>query len=758
MASLNHEYLESKKKKPLTRKLLVYILFFSAVFTILTTAFQLYLDYKRDVGQIDKQIKLIENSYIQPLAEHIWNVDKSQAEIDLTSIINLPDIQYVELVDSTTEISIYLGEKTDLNSLTHRFRLERVISKAETVPLGYLSINTSLDNVHSRLRDRVLTILVTQAIKAFFVSLFIFLITYHLITRHLSTISKHAIAINLNTLGHPLELKRKPSRASSPDELDQVVSSLNDMHARILCEISAGKKTEEELSESEERFHLLVENAPDAVFVRDKDSFVYLNNAALTLFGANSTEDLIGTPVIERYHLKFRDTIRERMRIINDLHMPAPLLQSICLQLDGTEVAVESSAVAMNFQGKNGALVFMRNVTARVDEDNRRQHLEEQLHQSQKIESLGRLAGGVAHDYNNMLSVIIGNTELAQMKAKRAVPLDDNLEHILQAANRSRDITRQLLAFARKQVINPKALDLNAAVKSMLTMLRNLLGENIDLRWQPKERLWQVKIDPSQLDQVLANLCINARDAITDAGKMTIETDTVNLGEDYCKDRSGFLSGDYVVLSVTDNGCGMDKETLDNVFEPFFTTKQTGEGTGLGMATVYGIVKQSGGFIDVYSEPSQGTTFKIYFPRHEGKDVVSQVTTVSEIQKGQGETVLLVEDEIAIVELATAMLEDLGYRVLPANSPVEALNLLKEFQGAVHLLLTDVIMPGMNGRELAQQVREIHPKTKALYMSGYTANVIAPHGVLDEGINFIQKPFSRSELSIRVREILDAHA
>ncbi len=385
--------------------------------------------------------------------------------------------------------------------------------------------------------------------------------------------------------------------------------------------------------------------------------------------------------------------------------------------------------------------------------------LEEQLHQSQKIESLGRLAVGVAHDYNNMLTVILGNVELGQMKVEPSSPVKVNLEQILEATNRSRDITRQLLAFARKQIINPKVIDLNASVENTLKMLRKLLGENIDLAWHPKEDLWSVKIDTSQLDQILANLCINASDAITDVGKMTIETDVVSFGEDDCKGHPGLIPGEYARLTVTDTGCGMDTDTLDKIFEPFFTTKQTGQGTGLGLATVYGIVKQNNGYINVFSEPDQGTTFKIYLPRCEEKCVVLKKVPLIEVQKGQGETILLVEDEVAIVKLVTAMLEDLGYRVLAANSPAEALTLAKGHQSdEMQLLLTDVVMPDMNGRDLAKQIQRMHPNIKTLYMSGYTTDVIAHHGVLDEGLNFIQKPFSLSDLSNRIRVVLDSKA
>lgn len=404
------------------------------------------------------------------------------------------------------------------------------------------------------------------------------------------------------------------------------------------------------------------------------------------------------------------------------------------------------------------AIGFTQDVTDRILAERDREALESQLYQSQKFESIGRLAGGVAHDYNNMLSVIIGNVELAMMKTKRSAPVEIHLEQILQAANRSADITRQLLAFARKQIIDPKIVDLNTVIENMLKMLRNLLGENISLSWHPKRNLWPVKIDPSQLDQLLANLCINARDAIADVGKMTIETDVVSFDEDYCKNHIGFIPGDYTMFAVSDNGCGMDRETMDTIFEPFFTTKKTGEGTGLGLATAYGIVKQSDGFINVYSEPGQGTTFKIYLPRCVEADAMELEESVNEVQMGQGETVLLVEDDAAIVEMASTILEDLGYRILAANSPEEAITLAEDRPDEVQLLLTDVVMPGMNGRDLAKQIRILNPGMKVLYMSGYTANVIAHHGVLDEDINFIQKPFSRGGLSLRIREVLGTNS
>jgi len=386
--------------------------------------------------------------------------------------------------------------------------------------------------------------------------------------------------------------------------------------------------------------------------------------------------------------------------------------------------------------------------------ERQRASLEGQLQQAQKMESVGRLAGGVAHDYNNMLSVIIGYTELAMDKVAPSDALHAELQEILNAAKRSNEITRQLLAFARKQTINPAVLDLNETVEGMLKMLRRLIGENIELSWRPGPGLWAVKLDPAQIDQILANLCVNARDAIDGVGHITIETHSVSLDEHYCKDHADFLPGEYVMLAVSDNGSGMDREMLKNIFEPFFTTKDVHRGTGLGLATVYGIVKQNKGAVNVYSEHGGGSTFKIYLPRHAGAVEAPDLQQPREIPEGRGETVLLVEDETGIMKMGQIMLERLGYHVLAADSPADALNQAEACAEKIHLLITDVVMPEMNGRELAGKLESLYPDIKVLFMSGYTANVIAHHGVLDKGLHFIEKPFTTRNLAGKVREAL----
>ena len=390
---------------------------------------------------------------------------------------------------------------------------------------------------------------------------------------------------------------------------------------------------------------------------------------------------------------------------------------------------------------------FCRDITERKLAEKKHIKTLGQLQQAQKMESVGRLAGGVAHDFNNMLGVILGHTDMILEELDPALPIHADLEEIRKAAQRSANLTRQLLAFARKQTVAPRVLDLNKTLEGMLKMLERLIGEDIDLEWLPGRDLWEVNMDPSQIDQILANLCINARDAIADVGRITIETSTAAFDEDYCLEHDGFVPGEFVMLTVSDDGCGMDRETLSQVFEPFFTTKELGKGTGLGLATVYGIVKQNNGFINAYSEPGQGTIFRIYLPRHRDKPGEIHEKGPAETAVRGHETILLVEDEPAILSMTTMMLKRLGYTVLTASTPGEAIRLARENAEQINLLMTDVVMPEMNGRDLAKKLLSLYPNLRCLFMSGYTANVIAHHGVLDKGINFIQKPFSKLSLA-----------
>jgi PAS domain S-box-containing protein len=512
------------------------------------------------------------------------------------------------------------------------------------------------------------------------------------------------------------------------------------------------------LEESESRLHEVfnsVENIPVQGYDRNR-RVIFWNRASESVYGY-SLDEALGK------HLE-------------DLIVPDEMRQGVIEGIaEWQENGVRIPAAELTLKNKKNEPVFVYSDHVMITNQNGEKELfcidldlselkrlekekalvEKQYQQAQKMESIGRLAGGVAHDFNNMLSVIIGYTELAMKKTGPSAKMYPDLRQILSAAERSAGITRQLLAFARKQTIKPKVLDLNNIVGSMLKMIRRLIGEDIDLSWQPEKRMCPIEIDPSQLEQIIINLCVNARDAISGVGKVAIGTNTVIIDRDYSNEHIGFIPGEFVVLSVSDSGCGMDKPTLENIFEPFFTTKGENQGTGLGLATVYGIIKQNNGFINVYSEPGDGTTFKLYFPRHAGTSVKIEAEPTTVNYTSRNEVVLLVEDEPEVKEMSMAMLEELGYKVFAEGSPNDAIQLAEEHAGTFDLLITDVVMPGMNGRELERCLRTLYPDIKVLFMSGYTADVIAHRGVLDDGVQFIQKPFLLNDLGTKIREIMD---
>ncbi|MDZ7665531.1 MAG: PAS domain S-box protein [Desulfotignum sp.] len=525
-------------------------------------------------------------------------------------------------------------------------------------------------------------------------------------------------------------------------------------------DVTERKQAIEELKEREAFIKATLDNLPVGVAVNSVDpkvNFTYMNENFATFY--RTTREALAAPN-DFWEVVYTDaTFREEIkkRVIEDCASNDPermCWEDVPISRPGKK-PFYITAKNIPLPERNLMVSTVWDVTERKLAEAEKEKLQSQLHQSQKMESVGRLAGGVAHDFNNMLGVILGHTELALLKMDEDNDLISDLKEILNAAKRSADITKQLLAFARKEIISPKQIDLNDTVASMLKMLRRLIGEDIDLVWRPGAHLWPVKMDPTQIDQILANLCVNARDAISGVGKLTIETGKQIFDEEYCKEHPGCIPGDFVMLAVSDNGCGIDKETLDNLFEPFFTTKEVGKGTGLGLPTIYGIVKQNNGFINVYSEPGQGSTFKIYLPRLISDKDVDKAVPEKKAAAGGTETILLVEDEPKILRMTRMMLERKGYTVISSATPAKAVEKAKNHSGAIDLLITDVVMPEMNGRDIARQITSLYPGIRLLFMSGYTANVIAHHGVLDDGVAFIQKPFSMAEMTAKVREVLD---
>jgi len=515
-------------------------------------------------------------------------------------------------------------------------------------------------------------------------------------------------------------------------------------------DVTARKKAEMEQQRSEALFRMLAETAPVGIVISDRDqSILYMNRRFTELVGYTPAD--IPT-VADWWPLAYPDeTLRrqvqqswaETVQAARKTGLPSPPIEFPIVCKDRKVRQIEFR-LAMS-----GDLHFIL-----LSDVTEQRNIERQLLHAQKMESVGRLAGGVAHDFNNLLTGIINYVELCRDRVPPGDPVRAYLDEILHDSRRSADLTRQLLAFARKQTVAPRVLDLNATVAGMLNILRRLIGEDIDLAWTPGQNLWPVRMDTSQLDQILANLCVNARDAIGGVGKITIETANTVVDESYCRAHAEAVPGRFVTLAVSDNGCGMTREVLAHLFEPFFTTKPREEGTGLGLATVYGIVRQNEGFINVYSEPGKGTTFRIHLPRFEGQAAISGPAETPPAPAGGNETILLVEDERSVRITTALFLEKLGYTVLAAESPEEALRRAAEHNGPLHLLMTDVVLPGMSGRDLAARLAETRPQINCLYISGYTANVIAHRGTLDPGVHFLAKPFTRDALARKVREAL----
>ena len=513
------------------------------------------------------------------------------------------------------------------------------------------------------------------------------------------------------------------------------------------------RQAEQSLRESEERYRGLVEVSPDAILVHHDGCISYVNPAGVKLLGASEEEDLVGTMMLDRVHPEDRDVVKQRMRLLLEDQAAVPPRAMRWLRLDGSVTHVEVVATAVTLGGRRAIQVIVRDLTERMQ-------LEAQLLQSQKLEAVGTLAGGVAHDFNNLLVPILGHAEMLVEELPDDEALRAHVAAIRAAGTRAAELARQLLAFSRRQVMAPAVLDLNVVVSEVERMLRRVIGEHIRLEFVQDPTIGCIEADKSQIEQVIVNLVVNARDAMEDGGRLTLATSERELrprtgvGPDLDGD---LLPGRYVVLSVTDTGTGMDEATRLRIFEPFFTTKPTGKGTGLGLATVYGIVRQSRGQIRVDSAPGCGTTFEVWLPRADSRPCEAPAARVRTDLRGT-ETILLVEDETEVRLVARQILKSRGYHVLEAGSTEQALAVLAAHPEEIHLLFTDTVMPGGSGPDLARKVLALRPGMRVLFTSGYAGEVITRQGMLPTGSRLIQKPWQSSTLLEKVREALDAPA
>lgn len=520
--------------------------------------------------------------------------------------------------------------------------------------------------------------------------------------------------------------------------------------------IESRRAAEAALRESEERFRVFFESSPDACkFVTSEGIFIDINRAAEEMFGYQR-EEVIGktVPQLGLFH---EQSLPSARTMVSDCleGAPCPPVELTVVHRSGREVVVEARTVAVRFRDGLGLLTALRDVSARKQAELAQRRLEEQLRQASKMEAVGRLAGGVAHDFNNLLTGIRGFTDILISGFAEGDPAHGDLLEIQRATQRAATLTGQLLAFSRKQVVEPVVVDLNQLLSGAMGIVERLIGEEVRVVFRPGANLHAVRIDPSGMEQVLINLAVNARDAMPRGGQLVIETSEFEVDAEMCRNHLDARPGRHLLLSVKDTGVGMPEGVLSRLFEPFFTTKGPGRGTGLGLSIIYGIVQQGGGFVLVESDVGRGSAFHIYLPAVLDKPAAQVPPAERELPKGS-ETILLVEDEVLVRTLVSKFLHSQGYRVLSAARGSDAIQLAAEHGGRIDLLLSDVILPNMNGRQVYERLLQSMPTLRVLFMSGYTENIIAPHGVLEEGFYFVQKPFSLKELAGRVREALDS--
>jgi len=746
-------FLASLRSRRLSLSLLLAIVGCSVLCIALAIGFQLHSEYRRDLDGIALRLQFIENSYVPALTAGAYQLDEEQVRLQLKGLLQLQDLVYARVREQLNKgaYDIVEGNPDARGVIVREYPL--VYQAKLPVPVGVLEVRASLDGVYARLKERILTIALTNALLIVPLAGAILLVLQFALNRHLTRMVRYTGSLSLDSLDLGLSLQRTPCRSGAQDELDQLVQAINGMRERIRDDMAHRQAAEQELIFRKAMLECVLEARIDGICITGVDNTCLFGNNHFRSLWSVPINCLPGAPIPPMFAL-IEDQLQEQESFRNVMtearQSPQAVLQGE-LDLIKGQVFEYYSVPVQNSDGLlYGRLWSFRDVS-------QRKLLEEQLRQSRKMETLGSLAGGIAHDFNNLLSPIIGYAELGLNQLGPGDALFVDLSQILKAAARAADLTRQILAFSRKQMLEVKVIDLNELIHEFEPMVRRLIGEAISVRTLLCSQPTPIRADKSQIEQVLLNMAVNARDAMPEGGILATETSETYLDQRYAERHVEVEAGDYVMLSISDTGVGIEEAIQNRIFEPFFTTKERGKGTGLGLATSFGIIKQHHGHLWVYSEPGHGAAFKIYLPKaHEAlslPDATEEEQLAGTAAAVCSEHILVVEDDAMVRELVCETLEAHGYRISEAEHPAMALEIIDRIDD-VALLLTDVIMPGMNGRELHRRLAARIPALKVLYMSGYSENVIANQGMLYEGVHFIQKPFSVRALLEKIRQSL----
>lgn len=745
---------KDKKKSRLAFRFILYILLFSTLITLLGTSYQLYLDYRHEISSIEAAFDQIEKTYQHTIENNLWVSDIDQLEIQLYGILDLPGLKHIRIIKDDKSI-ISLGRMPGKRVIERSYPLSYSF-RGQDVDLGVLHISASLEKAYQHLFDQVFVILTTQAVKIFLISFFIFFLFYMFIGKHLEKLARYAREFSLDNLEAPIFLDRKKPEDSTPDELDAVVYALNDMRLKLSRDIEARLQAEKELVQSERRLNIVLESLPIGVWFTDKNGkIIYCNPEGQNIWQGARFVDQDEFYMHKAWRLPSNELVKaEEWAVTKAIEKHETTIEEE-LEIecfDGTHKIILNSAVPLiDSDGTiTGALAVNQDITEQKKLVLEKEQLEKQWKQAQKLEAVGTLAGGIAHDFNNILAAIIGYSELAKDDAPPDSRLSEDLDQILAAAVRAKELVEQILVFSRQSQLNRGPVKLQVIIKEALKMLRASIPTTIEIRETICLDCGYVVANPTQIHQILINLCTNAYHAMERTGGiLKVELRPADAIPAKLED----MESGYVELSITDTGHGIGPDIMDKIFDPFFTTKEVGKGTGMGLATTYGIVKDHGGTITVDSQLGKGTAFHIYLPQTEQTEALQETDT--DIQGGK-ERILFIDDEKILTEMARDMLERLGYEVTAAMKSFEALEVFQNQPDSFDLVITDQTMPGLTGLEIARRMMRIRPDIPIILCTGYS-NLVDEEVAKAQGIKaFALKPFTKSTFARLIRKVLEA--